>query len=154
MDWEQERLWSEENQAVQALILKGAHETLDVGRQIGRPGRLADSLNPNPLQRGAELLGEIGVAIHDEELLPAQESVFMVAEIPGYLNHPQLIGIGSATGEVHSSRRDFHDEEQVVSNQAGLGPSLDGGEVNRGRDVAVGFEESLPRGLPFPIRDR
>jgi hypothetical protein len=34
-----QRLLSEEDQAVQALILKGAHETLDMGRQIGRPGQ-------------------------------------------------------------------------------------------------------------------
>ena len=37
------------------------------------------------------------------------------AEIPGYLDHPRLVGIGGATGKVHSSRRDFHDEEQVIN---------------------------------------
>ena len=110
-----QRLLSEEDQAMQALILKGAHKTLDVGRQIGRPGRQAHSLNPNLLQRGAKILGELGVAIHDEELLPAQESVFRVAEIPGYLDHPRRVGIDGATGEAHSSCRDFHDEQQVVS---------------------------------------
>jgi len=110
-----QRLLSEEDQAMQALILKGAHETLDVGRQVGRPGWQAHSLNPNLLQRGAELLAELIVAIHYKELLAAQESVFRVAEIPGYLDHPRRVGIGGATGEAHSSCRDFHDEQQVVS---------------------------------------
>ena len=99
---------------MEALVLQGAHETFDVGRQIGRPWRQADSLNPNLLQRGAKLLAELGVAIHDEELLAAQEFVFSIAEIPGYLDHPRLVGIGSATRKVHSSSRHLHDEEQVV----------------------------------------
>jgi len=145
---------SEEYQAMQALILKGAPEALDVGRQMGRPGRQAHSLNPNLLDRSAKLLGELGVGFHQQVLLAAQESVFRVAEIPGYPDHPRLVGIGGATGEVHSSGRDFQDEEQIVSDQPGLGPSLEGSEVNEGQHVPVGFEESLPRGLTFPIRRR
>ena len=85
-----------------------------------------------------------------EERLSAQESVFRIADIPGDLNHPRLVGTGAATGEVHSSARDSHDDEQVASDQAGLGPGLNGREVNGGQDVPVGLAESLPGRLPFP----
>jgi len=37
------------------------------------------------LQRGSECLRELGAAIHQEGILPAQESLFGIGEIPGNL---------------------------------------------------------------------
>ena len=87
-----------------------------------------------------------------------QESVFGVAQIPGGLAHPAIVGICRASGEVHPSRRQFHNKEQVTGNEPTLGPNFDRGEIYGGQHIPVGFEKALPRRLaasdPAPVRQR
>ena len=68
---------------VDVLVLHGTYETLNVGRQIGRARRQKYSLHSGLLQRDPECLRELRVAIHEQVLLPAQESIFGVGQIPG-----------------------------------------------------------------------
>jgi len=83
-----------------------------------------------------------------------QESLFGIAEVPRNLEHPLLVGIRGAPGEVYPLRRQFHDKEQVAGNEPVPRPNLDHGEVHRGQHIPVGVEEGLPGRLAPPIRRR
>jgi len=98
---------------IQALLLCAAHEALDVRRQIRRPRRQAHCLNPALLQRDPKRLGELRVTIHQQVLLPAQESAFGIGEVSRNLEHPSFIRIGRETGEVHPPRCLLHEEQQI-----------------------------------------
>ena len=62
--------------------------------------------------------------------------------------------ICGATGEVHSARFQFHDEEKIESNESIVGPDLRGGEVDRGHNIPVRFQECLPRSCALARRCR
>ena len=64
------------------------------------------------------------------------------------------MGAGRAAGEVHAPGSHFHDEQQVIGDQAPLGPDLDGREVDAGQHVPVGLDERFPRRAPPAIRRR
>jgi len=125
-----QRSLPEEDHALQAFLLRRSHEALEIRIQIWRARRQLYGPYTGLLQDGSERVGEFRVAIHQQIILPAQESVFGVAQIPGGLTHPQFVMIRGASGEVHAPRGQFHDEEQITGNQAASGPDLDRGEVD------------------------
>ena len=57
-------------------------------------------------------------------------------------------------GQVDAPRGQFHDEQQVVRDQATPRPDFHGGEVDRGQDLPMGSDERGPGCLSFPIRSR
>ena len=89
------------------------------------------------LERGTELV----VAIQEHVPLADQEAIFEVGEFPSDLFHPGGGRMGRATDEVHSARRQLHDEQQIVRDQAALGPDFQGREVDRGEDIPMRLDE-------------
>ncbi len=59
--------------------------------------------------------------------------------------------IWCAAGKVNASCGKLYDEEQVVSDEATLGPDFDGSEINGTEDLPVGFQESPPGSLSLTI---
>jgi len=143
---------AEEDHLLQGFLLDAPHKTFDVRCQIRRPWRQPDGLYALIFQALAKRFTELRISVHDQISLAQQEPVERVREIPGNLFHPWFVWIHGATGEMNPTRRPFHDEQQIVGDQATNGPHFDRGEVDRGQDVPVGFDEGLPRCLSFAIR--
>ena len=59
--------------------------------------------------------------------------------------------IRRASGEVNASCGEFHDEEQVVRDEAAFRPDLDGREIDGAQSLPVGFQECSPSCLSFAI---
>jgi hypothetical protein len=81
----------------------------------------------------------------------SKKSIFGVARIPGNLEHPRFVWIGSTTSEVHPPGSQIHNKEQVDSDQSTLGPDFDRREVYGSQDIPMGLEEALPCRLSLSI---
>ena len=85
-------------------------------------------------------------------MLSQQDPVEGIRELSGDLFHPCFVGIGCAAGKVNAASGHFDHEEDIVRGQTTFSPDLDGREVDRGQDVPMGSDESLPGCLPFVFR--
>jgi hypothetical protein len=81
--------------------------------------------------------------IHQNVSLPAEESFFSVGNVSGNLEKPRFIRAGGETSEMNPSRCQFHEKQQIVSNQPVPGPSFDRREVHRCQHISMGFQECV-----------
>ncbi len=59
----------------------------------------------------------------------------MIGELAGHLFHPCFVGTGRATREVHAAGFEFHDKEQIESDQSVPGPDFDRSKIDRSQNV-------------------
>lgn len=76
--------------------------------------------------------------------LAIEEAVLPVRQIPSDLLHPGFVGMDRATGEVNSSRLQFHHEQQVVRNEPAFGPHFDRCEVDGGEHIPMSLDKRGP----------
>ena len=125
-----------------------------MGVQIRALRRQRYRVRPFVFKDGFERRTELAIAIDEQISLPSEKAVHTVRQVSGYLLHPKSVGIRRAAREVHASRGHLHDEKQIARDQPAFRPDFDGCEVDGRQDVPVGFDERLPRRLPFPVRSR
>ena len=102
-------------------------------RQIGRSWWQADAVDAILFQDVTKCGAELRVSIHQQVAFALEEAIERIGQVSGDLLHPDFVGIWCATSEMNSPRGHFHDEQEVVRDQATLGPDFDGGEVDRCR---------------------
>ncbi|MFN7586936.1 MAG: hypothetical protein ACK5UQ_00285 [Planctomycetota bacterium] len=74
-------------------------------------------LDASARQRLVERLGELRVAIDDEELLAAQEAIDRVGEVARDLRHERAVGVGGHARDVHGPGGEVDGEQHVVRHQ-------------------------------------
>ena len=109
-----ERFLSEEDHALQALLLQASHEPFNVRTQIRGSCRQAERLHSDILKRAPERFREFRVSVHQQVSLATKESVIGVSHIPGNLKQPGFIWIGGETSEMNPSGCNLHEEQQIV----------------------------------------
>lgn len=67
---------------------------------------------------------ELGIAVEDQVLLPEQEVIKTVGEVPGHLSHEGRVGMRRDPGKVNDSSRDLGDEKDVEGRQPMRGPHI------------------------------
>jgi len=72
-------------------------------RQIRRPGRQANATGARLLNQFAKRLAVLGLSIHEEVALVAQESIQGVGEVATDLHHPGFGGVAGAAGQLHTT---------------------------------------------------
>jgi len=55
-------------------------------------------------------------------------------------------------GQLHTTGGELQHKQQIEGNEPSLGPDLDGGEIDRGQNIPMGFQECMPCGLSFSFR--
>jgi len=75
----------------------------------------------------------------------------MVGNVSSGLQHPGFTRVRGETNQMFSPCCQFHEEQQVISDQPAFGPDHDRGEVNGGQHIPVCLEEALPDRPPAPI---
>ena len=111
------RSFSEEDHSVEALFLDRSDESLGVGVQIRRSMRQADHLNTGVLQQVPERQSELGISIENQVLLPGQESVDGVSEVPADLHHPCFVRTRRDPGNLDLARLQLDYEEDIERDQ-------------------------------------
>ena len=140
-----QRLFTEEDHPIQALALDRQNKPFDVSVQIRRTVRQPNDVGSGLLDQVPKVRGELLVAVQDEESLAEQKAVDWVGEITAYLHHESAVRPGSDSSNVHFSRRELDDDEQVVGHEPVERSDLDGEEVG-GRDAfPMGGQKRAPR---------
>jgi len=70
-----ERPVTEENYSVKTVLFYGSNETFEMCGQIRRSGRQADAAGARLLDQSAKVLAVLGVSIHEQVALLAEESI-------------------------------------------------------------------------------
>jgi len=129
-----QRSITEENHAVKAFFFYGSNETFQMCRQIRGPGREANATGANLLNYVAKRLAMLGVSVHEQVALVAQESIQRVGEVAADLHHPGFGGMAGAAGQLHTTSGRFEHKQQIEGNEPSLGQDLDGSEIDGGQD--------------------
>ena len=77
----------------------------------------------------------LGVPIHEQVALVAQEAIERVGEIAADLHHPGLGGMAGAAGQLHTTGGELQHKQEIKGNEPSFGPDLDGGEIDRGQNI-------------------
>ena len=133
---------------------QASHEPLDVRIQIRRSWRQADWFYSDGLQCSSKQFREFPVTIHQQVSLATEKPNLGVCHIPGYLDQPLFIWVHCKAGKMYPPCRKFHEEQQIVIDQAILRPSPNRCEIYRGNHVPVCAEELLPVSLSLSVRRR
>ena len=94
----------------------------------------------------------LGVPIHEQVALVAQESIQRIGEIAADLHHPGLGGMAGAAGQLNTTGGELQHKQEIKGNEPSFGPDPDGGEIDRGQNIPMGFQECMPCGLASSFR--
>ena len=89
------RALADQDQALEAGVLDGAHEARRVGVQVRRAGGESDGSDIGRGERVAHGRPEERVAVMDEEPDVSQESVLGIGGVPHELGDPRPVGLGA-----------------------------------------------------------
>ena len=120
--------------------------------KFGDRGGRRTQRGPDCSTSSRNALAVLGVPIHEQVALVAQESIQRIGEIAADLHHPGFGGMAGAAGELHTTGGELRRKQQIESNEPSLGPDLDGGEIDCGQNIPMGFQECMPCGLAFSFR--
>ena len=130
-----QRAFADQDHALEAGFLDGAHEARRVGVQVRRAGGESDG-------------GDIGrgerVAVMDEEPYVSQESVLGIGGVPHELGDPRPVGLGADARDLTAAAGQVHQDQHGEAGQAAWRPDLDSAEVGGGEHVPVGREQLPP----------
>jgi hypothetical protein len=84
----------------------GSHESLDVGREIGRAGGQTHAVDAGLPKQMANCLAVLAVPIHEQVLLVTRKPDHWIREIPGHLLHPSFVRTGCAASQVNTDVSD------------------------------------------------
>jgi hypothetical protein len=81
----------------------------------------------------AKYLAVLGVSIHEQVALFAQESTQGVGEVAADLHRPGFVGVAGAAGQLQTTSGQLQNKQQIKGDEPCLGPGLDGGEIDGGK---------------------
>ena len=94
--------------------------------------RRPDHVDAGDPQNGPELGGEFGVAVTDDEPMPAEEPVHRIGQVPGDLRHEDPVGGGRDTGHVGTPSLQVDEEQDVLRGEPERRPHFRREEVHPG----------------------
>ena len=138
------RALADQDHALEAGVLDGAHEALRVGVQVRRAGGESDGGDIGRGERVAHGRPEERVAVMDEEPDVSQESVLGIGGVPHELGDPRPGGLGADARDLNAAAGQVHQDQHGEAGQAAWRPDLDSEEVGGGEHVPVGREKLPP----------
>ena len=140
-----QRALADQDQALEAGVLDGAHEARRVGVQVRRAGGASDGGDIGPGERVAPGRPDERVAVMDEDPYVSQESVLGIGGVPHELGDPRPVGLGADARDLTAETGQVNQDQHGEAGQAAWRPDLDSEEVGGGEHVPVG-REKLPPG--------
>ena len=131
------RALADQDQALEAGVLDGAHEALRVGVQVRRAGGASDGGDIGRGERVAPGRPEERVAVMDEEPYVSQASVLGSGGVPHELGDPRPVGLGADARDLHAAAGQVHQDQHGEAGQAAWRPALDREAVGGGEHVAL-----------------
>jgi hypothetical protein len=144
-------LFSEQDEAVQAGLFDTANESFGVSVQIRRAWRQLHGLDPHPSQQVQEFCREQRVSIVDQIALAEEDSVHGVGDLAADLAHPQAVGGGGDTRDLHLARGQIEEEQHDKALQSPSRPHFDREEIRCRDPLPMSREELLPGRLSTPL---
>ena len=139
------RALADQDQALEAGCLDGAHEALRVGVQVRRAGGASDGGDSGRGERVAPGRPEERVAVMDEDPDVSQASVLGSGGVPHELGDPRSVGLGADARDLTAAAGQVHQDQHGEAGQAAWRPELDREAGGGGEHVPVG-RETLPPG--------
>ena len=140
-----QRALADQDHALEAVFLDGAHEALRIGVQVRLAGGESDGGDTGRGERVAHGRLEERVAVMDEEPHVSQESVLGIGGVPHELGDPRPVGLGADARNLNAAAGQVNQDQHGEAGQAAWRPDLDGEEVGGGEHVPV-CGEKLPPG--------
>ena len=139
------RALADQDHALEAGVLAGAHEALRVGVQVRRAGGASDGGDIGRGERVAPGRPEERVAVMEEDPDVSQASVLGIGGVPHELGDPRPVGLGADARDLHAAAGQVPQAQHGEAGQAAWRPDLDREAVGGGAHVPVG-RETLPPG--------
>ena len=139
------RALADQDHALEAGVLDGAHEALRVGVQVRRAGGASDGGDIGRGERVAPGRLEERVAVMDEEPDVSQASVLGIGGVPHELGDPRPVGLGADARDLTAAAGQVNQDQYGEAGQAAWRPDRDREAVGGGEHVPVG-RETLPPG--------
>ena len=139
------RALADQDQALEAGVLDGAHEALRVGVQVRRAGGASDGGDIGRGERVVHGRPEARVAVMDEAPDVSQASVLGSGGVPHELGDPRPVGLGADARDLHAAAGQVNQDQHGEAGQAAWRPDRDSEAVGGGEHVPVG-RETLPPG--------
>ena len=138
------RALADQDHALEAGVLDGAHEALRVGVQVRRAGGASEGGDIGRGERVAPGRPEARVAGMDEEPDVSQESVLGIGGVPHELGDPRPVGLGADARDRNAAAGQVNQDQHGEAGQAAWRPDLDSAAVGGGEHVPVGREQLPP----------
>lgn len=127
------------------------HELFGDGVHVWGLERRGYDLDAGVPQDATELLGELGVAVEDQEAATREASV-PIRDVARDLRHERVVGVRRDPDDLDHAARVVDHEQHVVRDQPARGPDLRSEEVGRGDGAGVRSQERAPARRPFWAR--
>ena len=134
------RALADQDQALEAGVLDGAHEARRVGVQVRRAGAASDGGDIGRGERVAPGRPEERVAVMDEDPDVSQASVLGIGGVPHELGDPRLVGLGADARDLTAAAGQVTQDQHGEAGQAAWRPDRDREVVGGGEHVPVGRE--------------
>ena len=139
------RALADQDHALEAGVLDGAHEALRGGVQVRRAAGASDGGDIGRGERVAHGRPEERVAVMDEDPDVSQASVLGIGGVPHELGDPRPVGLGADARDLTAAAGQVNQDQHGDAGQAAWRPDLDREAVGGGEHVPVG-RETLPPG--------
>ena len=138
------RARADQDQALKAGCLDGAHDALRVGVQVRRAGGASDGGDSGRGERVAPGRPEARVAVMDEAPDVSQASVLGIGGVPHERGDPRPVGLGADARDLTAAAGPVNQGQPGEAGQAAWRPDLDREAVGGGAHVLVGREQRPP----------
>ena len=98
---------ADQDHALEAGFLDGAHEAFGKRIQVRGAGREPDRRDAGGRERVADRLTVQRVAVVNEHPRASQESIFGIGGVPHQLRDPRPFGLGADAGDLDAARGQF-----------------------------------------------
>ena len=85
----------------------------------------------------AEVPGELRVSVQDQEARSAKKAIEGISQVASDLRHEALVRVWCDPSNVHRTRAEVDQEQDVMRDESPSGPDLYGEEISSGDDVRV-----------------
>ena len=140
-----QRALADQDHALEAGVLDGAHEALRVGVQGRRAGGASDGGDIGRGERVAPGRPEERVAVMEEDPDVSQASVLGIGGVPHELGDPRPVGLGADARDLNAAAGQVTQDQHGDAGQAAWRPDLDRAAGGGGEHVPVG-RKKLPPG--------
>ena len=89
------------------------------------------------IQAGRVFATKFGIPVHQQVSLAQQKPIRTVSQVDRHPLHPLLVRVRRGPRKMDTAGFELHHKQQIHRDQAALGPTLDGREIDRGQYVPM-----------------